>query len=331
MKSRLQSVTNAMNLFAIRAVIFQIVLLFALCSSSYAFVLPFLFRATGEWEGCSGQAGVCIDVNAYTCSGSTLTGKCPGAANIRCCPFPDGVSSSQCTASSGVCTRTENCAQTSLTGLCPGPTEITCCTGSPESDSSCTLGSASGCSTEVASGITKQLVDELNAMGISFATLSDTTKFRCSSPCQPYLQTAAKDSLSEAASAANDFITLNSAYRSSAQQYLLYKWYLAGACDSIDVAARPGTSNHESGLAIDTSNYNYWRSRLEPYGWDWLGPSDAVHFDYTSGENQNVRRQSLRAFQRLWNRNNPTDQIADDGIYGSETEARLKDAPCDGW
>lgn len=303
---------------------FKALILTFLITTSHG--LPAIIRATGEWDACSGQAGVCIDVNTYTCSSTTLSGKCPGASNIRCCPYPGGVVSSDCKAVPGVCTRTENCPGTVLTGKCPGPSGVTCC----RSSSGCTLGTAPGCETSVASGLTKQLVDELNAMGISFATLSDTSRFRCSSPCQPFLQTAAKTALSSATSAANDYITLNSAYRSSAQQYLLYNWYLKGQC-KVGLAAKPGTSNHESGLAIDASAYSSWKSRLESYGWKWFGSSDPVHFDYTAGGNSKVRQESLRAFQRLWNRKNPNDQITADGIYGSATALRLSKAPCNGW
>lgn len=40
---------------------------------------------------------------------------------------------------------------------------------------------------------------------------------------------------------------------------------------------------------------------------------------------------SVLAFQRLWNCNNPTDTIAEDGIYGSQTEARVLKSPASGF
>jgi len=46
------------------------------------------------------------------------------------------------------------------------------------------------------------------------------------------------------------------------------------------LAALPGKSNHEGGNAIDTSNYNYWLTTLQAYGWVHSYPSsDPVHFD----------------------------------------------------
>lgn len=121
---------------------------------------------------------------------------------------------------------------------------------------------------------------------------------------------------------------MNSAWRSSAQQYLLYKWYGSKQC-SIQLAAKPGTSNHEGGLAIDTSHYDYWKSTLQSHGWKWLGSKDIVHFDYVNG-GSDLKKQNLKAFQRLWNRHN-SKKIAEDGIYGSDTANAFYNAPCNGW
>ena len=143
----------------------------------------------------------------------------------------------------------------------------------------CILGTQTGCSTAVAEGITNQIATQLGAMGYSFSTL-DATWIHCSSPCVNKLQSSAANSLKAAAQSKNDYITLNSAWRSSAQQYLLYNWYNKGIC-SISIAAKPGTSNHEGGRAIDTSSYNYWLSTLQSYGWAHDVPNDPVHFDYT--------------------------------------------------
>src|SRR5262249_27193003 len=39
----------------------------------------------------------------------------------------------------------------------------------------------------------------------------------------------------------------------------------------------------------------------------------------------------VRAFQRLWNRNNPGDKIAEDGEWGPQTETRMKKSPASGF
>lgn len=165
-------------------------------------------------------------------------------------------------------------------------------------------------------------------MGYSFSTL-DSTWIKCSSPCVNKLQSSAASSLAKAAQSKNDYITLNSAWRSSAQQYLLYNWYSKGQC-GITAAAKPGTSNHEGGRAIDTSNYNYWLSTLQANGWAHDVPNDPVHFDYTKA--QDIASLNLKAFQILYNKNaKPNPALAEDGIYGPATASALYNAPCAGW
>ena len=67
---------------------------------------------------------------------------------------------------------------------------------------------------------------------------------------------------------------------------------------------------------MDTSYYSYWQSAMSNYGWAHSYPtSDPVHFDYTkTTDNPSA---NLLAFQKLWNINNPTAKISEDGIYGS--------------
>eukprot|EP00012_Vannella_robusta_P006746 CAMPEP_0206201114 /NCGR_PEP_ID=MMETSP0166-20121206/11318_1 /ASSEMBLY_ACC=CAM_ASM_000260 /TAXON_ID=95228 /ORGANISM="Vannella robusta, Strain DIVA3 518/3/11/1/6" /LENGTH=169 /DNA_ID=CAMNT_0053619653 /DNA_START=147 /DNA_END=656 /DNA_ORIENTATION=- len=169
-------------------------------------------------------------------------------------------------------------------------------------------------------------------MGYSFqqmTTSNYTDYIHCTSPCQPYLQESAANALLAAAEHKQDYITLNSAYRSSAQQYLLYQWYINGTCN-IGLAAKPGQSDHEGGRSIDTSYYSYWMTTLEEYGWTWsYGDSDPYHFDYFAATDLSAK--SLQAFQELWNQNNPNDQIATDGLYGPDTASALSRSPCDGW
>jgi hypothetical protein len=163
-------------------------------------------------------------------------------------------------------------------------------------------------------------------MGYYFKQL-DANWVHCPYPC--YLQSAVADNLVSAAQSVNDYITVNSAFRTSAEQYLLYKWYLNGQC-GITLAASPGSSNHEGGRAIDTSNYNYWTGTLTAYGWTHSYPSsDPVHFDYTHVSD--IASVNLLAFQRLYNRYNPSSPISEDGVYGPQTESALYNAPCSGW
>src|SRR5262249_26205119 len=123
-------------------------------------------------------------------------------------------------------------------------------------------------------------------------------------------------------------LQVNSAFRTIAQQYLLYQWYQEGRC-GIAIAATVGTSNHESGRAVDLANYASVITDMANHGWAHDVPGDDVHFDHNASPD--IRGQDTKAFQVLWNANNPGDQIAEDGAYGPQTEARLKMSPATGF
>jgi hypothetical protein len=61
-----------------------------------------------------------------------------------------------------------------------------------------------------------------------------------------------------------------------------------------------------------------------------LPDTDKVHFEFGAGARE-FARQNLVAFQRLWNKNNPTKKISEDGIYGPATANAFNNAPCNGW
>jgi MYXO-CTERM domain-containing protein len=143
----------------------------------------------------------------------------------------------------------------------------------------------------------------------------------------PYMDEEARTDLL-AAAAENAPIELNSAYRTVAQQYLLYRWFEAGRC-GITAAAQPGESNHESGRAIDVNNWPEMRASLEAHGWAQTVPGDEVHFDHLASPD--IRGSDILAFQRLWNRNHPMTPIDEDGFWGPMTESALASAPAEGF
>ncbi|MEM7604842.1 MAG: carboxypeptidase regulatory-like domain-containing protein [Myxococcota bacterium] len=136
----------------------------------------------------------------------------------------------------------------------------------------------------------------------------------------PFAQASAVQAIHRAAERRS--LTINSAYRTVADQYVLFR---GGACAA---AASPGRSNHQGGRAIDVQNYSSARSVLESEGCAWLGAGDPVHFD-CPGSDQ--RSDSVLAFQRLWNLNHPEDPIAEDSDYGPQTDARLRQSPAGGF
>ena len=187
---------------------------------------------------------------------------------------------------------------------------------------------SSGCSTSVVIGLSRQIADEIGCehpTGLT-AFAPGGNLVVTSSSVLPYLEADAKSDL--VAEAVSHSVQVNSAFRTIAQQYLLYRWYLNGRC-GITAAATVGNSNHESGRAIDLANWSSVVTSMSSHGWKHDVPGDSVHFDHTSSSD--IRGEDVLAFQKLWNRNHPTDKISEDGDYGPQTEARLKQSPATGF
>lgn len=187
------------------------------------------------------------------------------------------------------------------------------------------------CSTTAVKGLATQLVDEIQCLRPStFARIDGKPGLALGAAVFPFLQTNAAAGLIAAQKARGVTMTINSGLRTLPQQYLLYRWYQTGRC-GISLAAQPGTSNHESALALDIADNAAWRASLQAKGFRWLGANDPVHYDFVGGGTVDLRGLSVRAFQRLWNRNNPADTIAEDGEYGGETAERLAKSPVGGF
>ena len=187
-----------------------------------------------------------------------------------------------------------------------------------------------GCSTAVVRPLSEQLIEELECLEPgTMARIDGIPGLELGSAALPWLQSPAAAGLASAIEEGPGTLSVNSTLRTLPQQLMLYRWYRAGLC-GITLAASPGTSPHESGLAIDTSEYTAWRSALEGNGWRWHGAGDLPHYDYVAG-GVSLPGLSVRAFQRLWNRNHPEDVIAEDGDYGPQTESRLRMSPAEGF
>ena len=188
-----------------------------------------------------------------------------------------------------------------------------------------------GCSTAVVIELSRQVAEETDCLMpgqlVQFDVVAGIQI--TGAAVLPYLGGDARTDLYAAASMASDApIQITSAFRTVVQQWLLFRWFQQGRC-GITAAADPGTSNHESGRAIDVSNYSTWITMLGTHGWAHDVPGDPVHFDHNASAD--VRHADIQAFQRLWNRNAPDDPIAEDGNYGPATEARLKRSPAEGF
>ncbi len=188
---------------------------------------------------------------------------------------------------------------------------------------------AISCSTSGIRPLSIQIAREINCM--SPGTLSHFSEGGgvtfASSAVLPYLDAKAATALRAVASHTGS-VQVTSAFRTVAQQWLLYHWYVIGRC-GIPIAATPGHSNHESARAVDLANWASVRGTMAAHGWAHDVPGDSVHFDHLASPD--IRGMDVHAFQRLWNRNHPGDRIAEDGDYGPQTAARIAKAPIGGF
>jgi hypothetical protein len=214
----------------------------------------------------------------------------------------------------------------------PEPDETVAQEGSAVTGGTVAHAAANSCSTASVKGLSLQIIEEGNCISPgAYAKVPDRSNLTVGSAVFRYLEKPARDQLVASLDAHKGWnMTVNSMLRTIAQQYLLYTWYQQGRC-GIGLAAKPGNSNHETGLAMDINPASTWRPSLENHGFHWLGSADPVHFDYVGSGAVSHKGLDVKAFQRLWNYNHPGDKITVDGDWGPQTESRMKKAPADGF
>ncbi|MEO6600466.1 MAG: M15 family metallopeptidase [Polyangiaceae bacterium] len=188
------------------------------------------------------------------------------------------------------------------------------------------------CSTESVDGLSRQIIEQARCIKPNdFVALPKRPNLIMAPHVYPFLEVGARDHLLKALdSHTNQTMTINSALRTVAQQYLVSHWAATKIC-GVQLATRPGDSNHEIGSALDIAEAAKWRPALEAQQFRWLGTSDRVHFDY-KGDNTGPRTATdVLAFQKLWNRNHAEDPVPENGQYGPPTEQRLKKSPPSGF
>ncbi len=192
--------------------------------------------------------------------------------------------------------------------------------------------SARTCSTSSVDGLSRQIIAQARCIDAdAFVRVPARPNLVTGSHVFLYLDASARDRLVQVLDAHRDrTMTVHSALRTVAQQYLLWRWASSKRCN-IQLATPPGESNHETGLALDIGEPSAWRSALEEQQFRWLGAVDRVHFDYKGGRASARDGIDVTAFQQLWNLNHPDDTIAESGRYGSATEQRLRKSPAAGF
>lgn len=186
-----------------------------------------------------------------------------------------------------------------------------------------TVSQYSDCSTAGVRALDLQLIRQIERISPGLLVDISHLMVQCGPGVHAYLQTPAVGPLKKAIAARGKKLVVNSAYRTIVQQFILFSHCHAGRC-GITAAAEPGKSNHNTGLALDVEDAAGWRPYLERFGWDWLGSWDAMHFDYRGPGCKNLSWLAVKAFQQLWNYNNPERRIIEDGCWGNQTKHVLK-------
>jgi len=192
------------------------------------------------------------------------------------------------------------------------------------------LSSAPGQSTAIANALSQQIIHQMNLIIPNVLVSFDDLNIAPGEAAYPLVQPQAKQALAKAIQDRGKTMTLNSGYRTIAQQFLLYSWYHGRS-----PVAPVGLSNHQDGLAIDIDDARGWEPYLRKYGWYPLA-GDPPHFDFDSSKKlgtEELGSTAILAFQQLWNKNNPSQKITEDGKYrlGGETESALSRAPAQGF
>jgi N-acetylmuramoyl-L-alanine amidase len=184
---------------------------------------------------------------------------------------------------------------------------------------------APGSSTSVANILSQQLIHQMNLIVSNALVSCDDLNIQPGDAAFALLQPPAKQALQRAIQQRGIPMIINSGYRTLAQQMLLFNWL-----NGKSPVARPGRSNHQSGLALDIEDARGWEPFLMRHNWRPLA-GDPPHFDYVGGGTRDIRKTAIEAFQRLWNRNNPTQRISEDGEWGPQTENALNRSPLTGF
>ncbi|WP_414573789.1 peptidoglycan-binding protein [Nostoc sp. CCY 9925] len=184
---------------------------------------------------------------------------------------------------------------------------------------------APGNSTSVANVLSQQLIHQLNLVLPNALENCDDLNVKPGDAAFALLQPPAKQALERAIQARGIPMVINSAYRTIAQQMLLFNWL-----NRTSPVARPGRSNHQSGLALDIEDPRGWEPFLIRHNWQPLA-GDPPHFDYVGGSTTDIRSTAILAFQKLWNKNHPNEKIKEDGKWGLQTENALNNSPTTGF
>jgi len=90
--------------------------------------------------------------------------------------------------------------------------------------------------------------------------------------------------MQRAARSAGVNLTLTSGFRTQAEQQHLFDCFQTQSCNDGNLAARPGFSNHQSGVAVDLSTSQWLAANAGTFGFVRTVPSEEWHYEYRDGK-----------------------------------------------
>jgi hypothetical protein len=90
--------------------------------------------------------------------------------------------------------------------------------------------------------------------------------------------------MQKAAHEAGVYLAINSGFRTMSEQQYFYNCYKTGSCNNGNLAAKPGYSNHQSGIALDLTTSSWLANNASKYGFIRTVPSEAWHYEYSGAD-----------------------------------------------
>jgi len=231
-------------------------------------------------SACSSRGGQC-KLTSSGCSGSFQAGLCPGASNNQCC-LP---AANKCSASGGQCKLTSSgCGGYFQPGLCPGASNNQCCLpgggGACGPYGSAPVESITGNNNQQY-GVVRIIPSHLTNPSIYGASPydEDNTMLKATA--------CAFNAMHDAAKKSGINLTINSGFRTLKRQEYFWYCYQTKRCNNGNIAARPGTSNHGTGLALDINmggnNYAWLARNAHAFGFVRTVPQETWHWEHRPG------------------------------------------------
>ncbi|CAF2697375.1 unnamed protein product [Rotaria sp. Silwood2] len=200
----------------------------------------------------------------------------------------------------GRCIPTSSCVHSlCISGLCEShPADVKCCFSAPTTTSNELCGNYAGSTVfsiagndDVVYSVVKIIKAHLSEPNIYSAAPTDKDNTMTTTTACGF------DKMATAAKQADVAVTIASGFRTIARQQYFWNCYQTGSCNGGNLAARPGTSNHGRGVALDLNTncgsqsgsrpscggstvYQWLYNNAHKYGFTRTVQSEPWHWEY---------------------------------------------------